>query len=58
MSVASIDHHLPVTCVPSLRNRLLGWAGAGSGAASAGSAALGGGGAVAGAGKETPNWMA
>ena len=58
MSVASMDHHLPVTCVPSLRIRLLGWAGAGSGAAGARSATLGGGGAAGGAGKETPNWMA
>jgi hypothetical protein len=58
MWVASMDHHLPVTGVPSLRIRLLGWAGAGSGAAGSGVAALGGGDAVAGAGKETPNWMA
>ena len=58
MSVASMDQHLPATCVPSLRIRLLGAAGAGSGAAGSGAAALGGGGAVAGAGKETPNLMA
>ena len=58
MVVASMDHHLPVTCVPLLRIRLLGWAGAGSCAVGATSAVLGGGDATGGAGKETPNWMA
>lgn len=52
-----MDHHLPGTCVPSLRIRVLGWAGAGSAAAGAGSAALGGG-AADGEDGEVLNWMA
>jgi len=57
--VGGVDRPPPAGDVrAALRNRLLGWAAAGSSPADTGAAALGGGGAVGGAGKKTPNWMA